>query len=929
MPFIPGLLATPTVLANALLSLTPDPTLPVAAPDRVGVVSPMFNEEMGAAAALGSLLGQSVPFDELVVSINGGTDGTAEVVRATLTEHGYRPVHKGHVPAAPATFERWLLAGGTTVVVVEHAAPLSKSDSVNVALEGGLLNCERVLIVDGDTVLEPTFLARLKTNFYRLRRLGRGPRTRYVLEDYAVQSGSVMSARPGRGKPVASLIHQARTAEYAISTVLRQGQTARLGRGRVFGESRLYTVVGCGFTARRDCFPMPADTMTEDHDFTLLVQSAASEEVPVSARELTEQGFNVVLDGKPVPLAEVVGELPLSLRRGGNARFVSDALMFTDDPLSLPGYLGQIERWNGGGVENALKRLFVGSGWRSLTANVKFTLLAAQFENLFGLLLLLLALPLALGLNYALPGHGTASRGLLLWLAIDLLATGALALLGLTRQGRGAGKDGWGLRRWAAWRTLLAVLPLALLRGFNAVTYVTGALRALGRFSRAQEVDPRSTITWERPRASTPKRTQARFVGATGGLALFVSAIFAFTAWAADESRPGYRDTWRLINESVPVLQDEHRALPVPLGGSSFLGKAIGAAAEPAPLAEAPVAGTGTDALAGATNATDDADAPPVRADAGTDQARPGGETRSPSVTELAGSDLLNSPLAAVGLKVATSGAGRHKVSAFCSVGDVARASDQRREFGSSGAEAYEPLSGWGLLVLARLAPLVAGIEEAASAYDVAPDLLLRVLINESYLDPLAIGPTGDLGLSQVTSDALTLLAAISNDPLSPFANEQFFSGPFSVFDPDFSICAGAAKLAWAGAQPGGQDEQVAYARYINPLEGVVRGKISARHASLVEKIEDLKPLTGALASTIAAYRADPSQVTDKERALLGVTSLVADGTLTVGQAYFVTAELVQSFGIDDLGLYDAVRTRLYGEIASPAAPAEGTGGVG
>ncbi|HRQ11202.1 MAG TPA: transglycosylase SLT domain-containing protein, partial [Trueperaceae bacterium] len=240
-------------------------------------------------------------------------------------------------------------------------------------------------------------------------------------------------------------------------------------------------------------------------------------------------------------------------------------------------------------------------------------------------------------------------------------------------------------------------------------------------------------------------------------------------------------------------------------------------------------------------------------------------------------------------------------------------------------ASDYEPLSGWGLLVLARLAPLVANIEEAATAYDVPADLLLRVLINESYLDPLAVGPTGDLGLAQVTTDALTLIKALSTDPLSPYANPSLFAGTFSAFDPDFSVCAGAVKLAWARSQPGGNDEHIAYARYINPLEGVVRGKVSDRHAALVAAITDLEPLAHSLEATISAYRADPTSIADKERALLGVTNLVADGKITVAQAYFVTAGLVESFEIADLPFYDAIRHELYGDDG--ATPEPHTGG--
>jgi len=900
----------------------------------------MFNEEVGAAAALVSLLEQTTPFDELVVSVNGGSDATGELVRRTLSQHGYRLVHQGHVPAATATFERWLQKGGAAAVVVDHAQPISKSDSINTVLAGGLLNSDRVLVVDGDTVLDANFLAGLKQNFYRLRRKGRGVATRWVVEDYAIQSGSVMSASPGPGMPTAGLIHHARAAEYAVATVLRRGQTTRIGSGAMFGRSRLYTVVGCGFTARRECFPMPSDTLTEDHDFTLAVQNEAEVEEQVGAAELTERGFRVVVDGTELELGALTGEQPVAFSRGGNARFVSESIMYTDDPLTLPGYLRQIERWNGGGVENALKRLFLRGAWRGLRANVRFTLMSAQFENVFGLLLLLLMLPLTLGVNFALPGHGTPLHGLLVWLGIDMTASGVLAALGFWRQGRGLGVRGWALQRWV-WRRLLpAAIALGLLRVFNAVTYVTGAVRATLRFARREEIDPRTTITWERPRSGTAKRTQARFLGATSGLLSFAVGVFGLTAWIAAESRPGYRDAWRLINESVPVLQSQHEQLPLPLGGSSLLGvmldpgtasgAATGGHADAAPPERAP------DLVEGAPDASVVEAAPAEEAEdtvgavaagdaAGSVAAdAPAVAEPEPIATIPAPAELLGSPLATLGLKVATAGSGRPGVSAFCSVTDVARPAGQPRLLSGS-ADEYEPLSSWGLLVLARLAPLVANIEEAATAYDVPADLVLRVLLNESYLDPLAVGPTGDLGLSQVTSDALTLLKAISTDSLSPFANERFFGGAFSVFDPDFSVCAGAAKLAWARAQPGGNDESFAYARYINPLEGVVRGKISPRHAELVVALGELKPLAAALERTIAAFRADPDSVTDKERALLGVTNLVADGAITVGQAYFVTAELVRSFGIDDRGLYDDIRERLYGE--SDPAPQQGVGG--
>src|SRR5699024_3617938 len=80
MPILPGFVAMPTTLLNALLGLVPDDGLVVRGPDRLAVVSPMFDEEDGAGPALASLLSQRHPVNQIAISINGGRDRTAEVV---------------------------------------------------------------------------------------------------------------------------------------------------------------------------------------------------------------------------------------------------------------------------------------------------------------------------------------------------------------------------------------------------------------------------------------------------------------------------------------------------------------------------------------------------------------------------------------------------------------------------------------------------------------------------------------------------------------------------------------------------------------------------------------------------------------------------------------------------------------------------------
>lgn len=895
----------PTVLANALLSFVPDKSVPVRGPDRVALVSPMFDEEAGAGPALDSLFRQTEAVDELVVSINGGSDDTAGVVRATLTANDYRRVY--HAPAAdfPGSLERWHRDAGPTVMVLLHAQPISKADSINAVVTGGYVTSERVLVVDGDTIFAPTFVARLKDSFYSLRRERHAGGRRYVIEDWALQSGSVMSLRPEAGVS-ATHISLARSGEYAVATLLRGGQTARLGAGRTFGQSRLYTVVGCGFVARRGSFPMPADTLTEDHDFTLQVQNERTTEERVAVAELQTRGFEVRTPAGYVAAADYFdAQDEVVLRHSANARFVPEALMYTEDPLNVSGYMRQVERWNGGGVENAFKRLRSDTR-RAVKPNVGFAVFSAQFENLFGLALLLFLLPVALGVNSALPGYGTALRGLAVWVGVDLLVTMAMLLVGFHRVWRGQGQRGWRLLGSSVGSALGSAVPLLSMRLFNAVAYVVAFTRALPKALRPPEQDPSVTITWERPRAVKRDQVGLRVGTVTLGLLVSAVALFLITAYVADAVRPGYKDTWLLLNKGTPVLTEEHVALPLRAVAKPVAPKALGGGAEQL--------GNG-DELPGASEpsaALDaDADAEP-QSGSGADAQPQAGPASNDALPAVSGPDAPNH----VG---ATGGSAPWYLSHYCSVPFTASPAYDRRLLAGDAA-GYQPLTYWERLMLARLVPLAAHLEEAATAYDVPPRLLLQVLINESFLDPLAVGPTDDLGLSQVTGEALTLLRNISNQPGSRFANPVMFAAPFSVFDPDFSICAGAAKLAWARAQPYGHDDYFAYARYINPLEGVQRSGLNPVHAQLVVSLDQLGAIVDTLRNAFAAYLADEEVLTEHERALFNVYAAVAAGDISLGEAYLTTRGVVVSMGIDDVEFYDDVTLRLYGVGNSTAA---------
>lgn len=798
----------------------------------------MFNEEAGAAATIASLLAQTEPAHEIALSLNGSQDRTGEVVRRALSEAGYALVHSTPMAERDAVIQRWHGEALPRMTVLDHVEPTSKADSINALVAGGHLASERILVVDGDTVLDEGFVAALLDDLYRLRRIRRGPRKQarwvYELEDVALQSGAVLSLGNSR-RPLARLIALARSAEYAFAALIRTGQGRRLA-GPTFGRSRLYTAVGCGFAARRDSFPMPSDTHTEDHDFTLAVQSKPVRQRRIDVRELDALGFRFEVAGQLVRFSQVLeAGADVRLSRTPDAVLVAGAQMRTEDPHNLPGYLKQVERWNTGALESALKRLGRAPRGPAASPNVRFAFLAAQFENLVGLTLLLL-LPLLLGLNHFVPSFGFGPRALLTWLAIDAGATIALVASGYLIILRARGTPFMRAAPSAAARALLGAAPLLVLRPLNALAYltalsrlVTNATRRSGTGETAVPHVPagtlvdsgRASVTWERPGMVGDRSIPARTAGLAASLLLWGVLAFAGSALIGSLSRPGYRATWDLIYVSDPLDQNDFLLLP------------IAASAE--------------------------------------------------QLTELP----------------------------YCSPATVAAAAGSPRLLGGA-AEDYQPLSPWGLLMLGRLVPLLSGLETAATSYDVEPSLLLRVLINESFLDPLAIGPTNDVGLAQMTSDALTLLRSVSNDPRSRLNNPGLFAREFSLFDPEFSLCSGAAKLAWSAAQPGGEDERIAYARYINPLDGVVNGAVNQNIAGSVTAMTDLHRLTTLLGATVAAYREAPATLAEPERRLLDVSAAVARGAIGVGDAYREVGTLVVRYEVNDREFYDEVTQKLY-----------------
>ena len=806
---------------NSFLGLRPDKSISVASQETLTVIAPMYNEENGARRCLASILRQEVQPDQLAISINGGSDNTYAVVTRILGEYGYSRKATDMLDGLDARLERWLAPGGAaSIVLVTYRTRTAKSESINNLFNYRLISSDRVLLVDGDTILHPGFVRAMRQNFYRLSTRTVEGSQRHVIEDYALISGSVSSWLP-QGAPVwQRIVSSGRRAEYAFSTLLRKGQSSQPGSSAVFGNSRLFTVVGCGFTARRELFPMPDTTRTEDHEFTLEVQNMPLTEVELEPAALDSMGLRLQIGDRLVRPSEVFGpdELIL-LRTGGNARFVPEALMLTEDPSSLNGLLNQVERWNGGGLEGALGRL-----GKKLRPNVAFTVWLAQIENLVGIFLLLFVLPNLIAMNVVNPSIGMSGAALLTWFVIDLVLSFLLNTAGFRLQKLARGGPRKGAISWAMRQSLVSLPAYLLIRYLNPFAWVgaaTDVIPAWIRRQRNRSAVQAGGVAWERPRgARASLRTQGVMVSVLGLYPLLSGLV------VAPVINPVNATGWQLTYARSVVDMDNHRSVgPLP---------------------------------------TPEEGAVPTYCEAG----QPG---------------LVQLTLA-----------------------------------GSAGV-AYTPLGLWDLLALGRLAPLLPLIEQAAASYELPVTDLLQVFMNESLFDPLAHGPTGDLGLSQLTTDALTLLYAASNDPRSPIYNPSLISADSNVFDPVFSACAGAAKLAWAYDQPRVRNLEQAYALYINPVHGFVNGRIGDIWIPLVAQMQALEPNIQRLAATYAQYQHDPQVLSQHERRLIEVSLQVADSSIDLRAAYSQALEVIADAQIDDRDVYRQVLDQLFGPTLAVA----------
>jgi cellulose synthase/poly-beta-1,6-N-acetylglucosamine synthase-like glycosyltransferase len=117
----------------------------------VGVIIAAHNEERALGVTIDALLAQSEPPEVILIADDGSTDGTAEVLEH-LYELRPRPIGEVGLPSLKVPTLKWLR--------VAHGG---KARALNAAIEH--VDCDVILTVDADTLLESHALAAMRQSF--------------------------------------------------------------------------------------------------------------------------------------------------------------------------------------------------------------------------------------------------------------------------------------------------------------------------------------------------------------------------------------------------------------------------------------------------------------------------------------------------------------------------------------------------------------------------------------------------------------------------------------------------------------------------------------------------------------------------------------------------------------------------------------------
>ena len=456
---------------------------PIIAPhEKLTVIIPVYNEEKDITTTLQSVLNQSEPPDQIIISDNGSQDETCLVIDRLLIAKGYalrEILDEGHSDLRIGEYRN---GTAPSLIQLQHKGQTSKADSINEIQKYKYIKNSRTLTIDSDTILDPRFIERMNENWYTLRIY----RNRVVIIKTEILGATVLPKKNRGAGLQERAIALAREAEYTFGQILvRNGQNS----------TALYVTPGCGFMCRADKLILPDRTVTEDLELTQTIQSERKtyKLSESNLREFISEGFQVKVNSHLVPLVQFLQELgkPVYFVEN-NASYVDSAFMYTQDPTDFKNLFIQIGRWCAGFHEVLFLQ---GKKFRKGNKRLLFTIYGAKFEGLISSIIFLL-LPILVLIKIT-TGYGVSLRFIWMFYLFDALVQIPGVALSLYRRNRLEGNSAAKSAKYSIFKSVPIFFFLYLLRFIDSLQFLRSYLITVWETRILKKTNWNSQ--WERP----------------------------------------------------------------------------------------------------------------------------------------------------------------------------------------------------------------------------------------------------------------------------------------------------------------------------------------------------------------------------------------------------------------------------------------------
>ncbi len=369
--------AAPVSLTHIFLSIFKNnrDTFPIILdpPEKVTAFIPVFNDEEQIRDTISSIMNQTKRPEEIIISDNGSTDNTYQVITRYLKDKGYllkiSSVKTGFFSSY--TYINNQLSY-PPAIVVKYVAQVSKAESIKRAKKNGLIHHPRTLIVDSDTILHPKFIEEIDRYYYTLKLY----KNKAFIVKSNILAATCLPKRNTKTSFQEKIVTMARDIEYAFGHFLiKKGQN----------HTALYVATGCGFLCLTDLMEMSGKTVADDLELTQRIQSKKTVKRLNSIEELERLLKNKAKIITPQGNKNLDSFLKESSREiyfvDNAATYISSALMFTQDPRNLKNLWRQTYRWNSGFHQ---VMYLEGKNITRKNKKIMFTLYGALFEGLIG-----------------------------------------------------------------------------------------------------------------------------------------------------------------------------------------------------------------------------------------------------------------------------------------------------------------------------------------------------------------------------------------------------------------------------------------------------------------------------------------------------------------------------------------------------------------